>query len=219
MQTATHPPRNTAAHSFQKTPSLWPALVGLAFALLAGPLLAVPALKPPNIVLLVGDDWGFSDLGAYGSEIRTPNLDALAKSGMKFSNFHTAATCSPTRAMLLTGVDNHRNGLGAMHDLMPDEHRGKPGYLGHLSDKAVTLATMLKDQGYHTSIAGKWHLGGSPATLPNRRGFDRSFIQVNGSSDNWEQRPWVFTEKGEWYENGKEAKLPANYYSSRFIVD
>ena len=83
MQTATHPPRNTAVHSFWKTPSLLPALVGLAFALLAGPLLAAPALKPPNIVLLVGDDWGFSDLGAYGSEIRTPNLDALAKSGMK----------------------------------------------------------------------------------------------------------------------------------------
>ena len=219
MQTATDPPRNTAVHCFQQTPLHWLALAGLACALQSSPLLAAPALKPPNIVLLVGDDWGFSDLGAYGSEIRTPNLDALARSGMKFSNFHTAATCSPTRAMLLTGVDNHRNGLGAMHDLMPDEHRGKPGYLGHLADNAVTLATMLKDQGYHTSIAGKWHLGGSPATLPNRRGFDRSFIQVNGSSDNWEQRPWVFTEKGEWYENGKEAKLPANYYSSSFIVD
>ena len=177
------------------------------------------ATKAPNIVLLVGDDWGFSDVGAFGSEIRTPNIDALARSGMKFSNFHAAATCSPTRSMLLTGVDNHRNGLGAMKDLMPQEFRGKPGYLGYLGNNAITVAQLLKDKGYHTYVAGKWHLGHAPETLPPNRGFERSFIQAHGSSDNWEQKPWIFTENGEWFADGKPASLPKDYYSSKFITD
>ena len=84
----------------------------------------------PNIVVLVADDWGFTDLGAYGGEIATPSLDALARRGVKFSNFHVAATCSPTRAMLLTGVDHHRNGVGNMPETMPPEHEGRPGYAG-----------------------------------------------------------------------------------------
>ena len=164
-------------------------------------LAAKPASgKPPNIILLVGDDWGFTDLGVYGSEIRTPHIDALVRRGMKFSNFHVAATCSPTRAMLLTGVDNHRNGLGAMRDLMPKEFRGTPGYLGNLGSDAITVARRLQDGGYHTYVAGKWHLGHSQETLPSQRGFERSFMKANSSSDNWEQRPWIFTEKGEWFE-------------------
>ena len=183
------------------------------------PVCAGPADPGPNIVVIVGDDWGFTDVGAYGSEIRTPNLDGLATSGMMFSNFHAAAACSPTRSMLMTGVDNHLNGLGAMQDLMPDEQRGKPGYLGHLADNVVTVATMLRDRGYHTSISGKWHLGDTPGTLPPMRGFDQSFIQGNGSSDNWEQKPWLPNETGQWYENGKPANLPKDYYSSQFIVD
>ena len=180
---------------------------------------APKAPKAPNIVLLVGDDWGFSDVGAFGSEIRTPNIDALARSGMKFSNFHVAATCSPTRAMLLTGVDNHRNGLGAMEDLMPEENRGKPGYLGYLSNNAITVAQLLKDNGYHTYVTGKWHLGHKPGMLPPSRGFERSFIQAHGSSDNWEQKPWNFIEKSEWFADGKQASLPKDYYSSKFITD
>ena len=87
----------------------WPAilLIGHCFCMgIAG------ARTPPNIVVLVADDWGFTDVGAFGSEIATPHLDALAKRGAKFSNFHVASVCSPTRAMLLTGVDNHRNGVG-----------------------------------------------------------------------------------------------------------
>ena len=183
------------------------------------PVCAAPTDPGPNIVVIVGDDWGFTDVGAYGSEIRTPNLDGLATSGMMFSNFHAAAACSPTRSMLMTGVDNHLNGLGAMQDLMPDEQRGKPGYLGHLADNVVTVATMLRDRGYHTSISGKWHLGDTPGTLPPMRGFDQSFIQGNGSSDNWEQKPWLPNETGQWYENGKPANLPKDFYSSQFIVD
>jgi arylsulfatase/uncharacterized sulfatase len=180
---------------------------------------AQKAPKAPNIVLLVGDDWGFSDVGAFGSEIRTPNIDALARSGMKFSNFHVAATCSPTRAMLLTGVDNHRNGLGAMDDLMPEKNRGKPGYLGYLSNNAITVAQLLKDNGYHTYATGKWHLGHKPGMLPPSRGFERSFIQAHGSSDNWEQKPWIFIENSEWFDDGKQASLPQDYYSSKFITD
>lgn len=174
----------------------------------------------PNIVVLVADDWGYSDVGSFGSEIATPNIDTLAKQGMRFANFHVAASCSPTRSMLLTGVDNHRNGVGNMPETMPAEHEGKPGYSGALNDNAVTVASMLKDSGYHTYITGKWHLGKTADTLPNKRGFERSFIQADSGSDNWQERPYIFLyDKAAWFENGKEAHLPKDYYSSTFIVD
>ena len=101
------------------------------------------AASRPNIVVLVADDWGYSDVGAFGGEIATPNIDSLARAGMRFSNFHVAASCSPTRAMLLTGVDNHRNGVGNMPEAMPAVHEGRPGYGGVLNDRGVTLATLL----------------------------------------------------------------------------
>ncbi len=196
--------------------------IGLA-GLLAGLGLDCDAGEPParpNIVVLVADDWGYTDLGAYGGEIATPNLDALARRGVKFSNFHVAATCSPTRAMLLTGVDHHRNGVGNMPETMPPEHAGRPGYAGVLGDQAVTLATMLRDSGYHTSITGKWHLGKTPDTLPGRRGFERSFIQADSGSDNWENRTYMpLYDKAYWFEQDREVGLPANFYSSTFFVD
>ena len=96
----------------------------------AGSAVSAAPVQRPNIVVLVADDWGFSDLGAFGGEISTPNLDALAQRGMRFSNFHVAASCSPTRSMLLTGVDNHRNGVGNLREAMPTDHLGKPGYQG-----------------------------------------------------------------------------------------
>ncbi len=174
----------------------------------------------PNMVVLVADDWGFTDVGAYGSEIATPNLDEMARHGARFSNFHAAAVCSPTRSMLLTGVDNHRNGVGNMPETMPAEHEGKPGYAGTLNDNAVTLATMLKDNGYHTYITGKWHLGKTPDKLPGKRGFERSFIQADSGSDNWEKRSYMMLyDKAYWFEQGQEAELPADYYSSKFFVD
>ena len=97
----------------------------------------------PNIIVLLADDWGYSDVGAFGSEIKTPNLDALARRGAKFSNFHVSASCSPTRSMLLTGVDNHLNGVGNMRETIPQEHVGRPGYLSVLSDKVVTVASSV----------------------------------------------------------------------------
>ena len=199
----------------------WPS-IALA-VLLSGLGLGGRAAEPParpNIVVLVADDWGFTDLGAYGGEIATPNLDALARRGVKFSNFHVAATCSPTRAMLLTGVDHHRNGVGNMPETMPPEHAGRPGYAGVLGDQAVTVATMLRDSGYHTYITGKWHLGKTPDTLPGKRGFERSFIQADSGSDNWENRTYMLLyDKAYWFEQDREVGLPANFYSSTFFVD
>jgi arylsulfatase/uncharacterized sulfatase len=175
---------------------------------------------PPNIVVLVADDWSFGDIGALGSEIATPHIDSLARRGVTFSNFHVAATCSPTRAMLLTGADHHRVGVGNMPESTPVQHQGKPGYEGVLSDNALTLATLLRDQGYHTYITGKWHLGKTPDKLPQNRGFERSFIQADSGSDNWENRPYMMLyDRAYWYEDGKPATLPKDFYSSRFFVD
>ncbi|RFP13658.1 MULTISPECIES: arylsulfatase [unclassified Duganella] len=198
------------------------ALLGATALALACPQAAAEARpeRRPNIVVLVADDWGYSDVGAFGGEIATPQIDSLARRGMRFANFHVAASCSPTRAMLLTGVDNHRNGVGNMPEAMPAVHEGKPGYGGVLNDRVVTLATLLRDGGYHTYIAGKWHLGKTASTLPGRRGFERSYIQADSGSDNWEEKPYIFLyDKASWFEQDQPVHLPAGYYSSTLIVD
>ncbi len=195
--------------------------VGMAVAVsTGGDALAVPD-KRPNIVLLVADDWGFSDLGSFGGEIATPHLDALALSGTRFANFHVSASCSPTRAMLLTGVDNHRNGVGNLRETMPRAHLGQPGYLGSLSANVVTVSSLLKDSGYRTYVAGKWNVGSEPHNLPNQRGFDRSLVQGDTGSDNWEpdKRYLPHAAKVYWFEDGKEAVMPKTYYSSEYFVD
>ncbi len=175
----------------------------------------------PNIVVLVADDWGFSDVGSFGSEIATPNIDELARHGVRFANFHVAASCSPTRAMLLTGVDSHLNGIGNLRESMPQEHLGKPGYLGSLDTNVVTVATLLKDSGYRTYITGKWNVGSEPHNLPDQRGFDRSIVQGDTGSDNWvpTQRYLPHKAKVDWFEDGKDAVMPQEYYSSTFFVD
>ncbi|HMT43650.1 MAG TPA: sulfatase-like hydrolase/transferase, partial [Chakrabartia sp.] len=185
----------------------------------ASPAVAAPPAKP-NIVILLADDWGFSDVGAYGSEIRTPHLDALAAAGVRFSNFHVAGSCSPTRAMLQTGVISHRAGLGNMPETIPPAHRGKPGYDTHLNNRVVTLADQLRAGGYRTYLTGKWHLGHTPDTLPTARGYDRAFALSQSGADNFEEKPnLLLYQKADWSEDGKPAHLPKPYYSSTFVVD
>lgn len=197
------------------------ALSSAASAPQAAAKASKPTVKQPNIVVLVADDWGFTDLGAFGGEISTPHLDALAMRGMRFSNFHVAASCSPTRSMLLTGVDSHRNGVGNLIEAMPPEHVGRPGYQGSLNQNVVTVASLLQSSGYRTYITGKWNVGSEPYNLPNRRGFDRSLIQGDTGSDNWvpSQRYLPHSARVEWFEDGKDAVMPSEFYSSEYFVD
>ena len=180
---------------------------------------AEPAQRP-NIVILLADDWGFTDVGAFGGEIATPNIDALAAKGVRFSNFHVAGSCSPTRAMLQTGVINHRAGLGNMPETIPPEHLGKPGYEAQLNNRVVTIADQLRAGGYRTYLTGKWHLGHTPDTVPTARGYDRALALAQSGADNFEDKPnLLIYDKTAWSEDGKPVKLPKRFYSSTLIID
>jgi arylsulfatase len=140
----------------------------------------------PNILLIVADDLGYGDLGCYGGDIRTPNIDRLAALGLRFSRFHTAPLCAPTRAMLLSGNNNHVAGMGIQG--RPDENSpvfGQPGYEGHLSDRIIPLPALLKASGYRTYMAGKWHLGKAEAYSPKAKGFDRSYALLQGAANHF----------------------------------
>lgn len=194
----------------------------MLLALLALSLDTQAATNPrPNIVVLVADDWGMTDVGAFGGEISTPHIDQLAHQGVRFSNFHVAASCAPTRSMLLTGVENHRNGVGNLRETLPRAHRGQPGYQGSLIPNTVTVSSLLQDAGYRTYITGKWNVGSEPYNLPPQRGFERSIIQGDTGSDNWDpqQRYLPHSATVEWFENGQPASMPASYYSSTYFVD
>jgi arylsulfatase len=148
--------------------------------------------KLPNIVLILSDDAGFSDLSCYGGEIPTPNIDRLARGGLRFARFYTNARCSPTRASLLTGQYPHAVGVGDL--CRPQDETPYPGYLGYLNSQCRTLADVLRSAGYHTLMSGKWHLGGErlearrpaageAAKWPMARGFDRFFGLIHGWAD------------------------------------
>ncbi|MDP4765608.1 MAG: arylsulfatase [Pseudomonadales bacterium] len=176
--------------------------------------------RRPNIVLIVADDLGFSDLRSFGSEVATPNLDALAAAGVRFSNYHTAASCAPTRAMLMSGTDSHLAGVANMPESLPADQRGRPGYAGVLNEDIVTIADMLSDAGYHTYMTGKWHLGETAALLPSSRGFDRALALADSGADNWEQKPYIpLYAEANWYEDGKPTILPEDFYSSQYFID
>ena len=149
------------------------------------------AIARPNIVLLLADDLGFSDIAPYGSEISTPQLTALAKNGVSFTNYHTAANCAPARAMLLTGVDSHLAGVPNIPEMIPPAQQHADHYQGVLGQDVVTVATLLQTAGYHTYMAGKWHLGQTPDLLPSSRGFERTVALGDSGADNWEQKPYV----------------------------
>jgi arylsulfatase len=177
--------------------------------------------KRPNIVLILGDDLGFSDIGAFGSEIKTPNLDSLAMSGLRCTQFYTHASCSPTRSMLLSGVDTHLNGLGNMDEWTAPNQWGVDGYEGYLNNRVTTLPQLLKDSGYHTYMAGKWHMGKATNQIPAARGFERDFALLDGAGSYWDM--WNFTAvspKSTYTEDGRYlTKLPKDYYATKTYTD
>ena len=197
-------------------------LIPVTLGLLCPPVIAQQSSdRRPNIVLIVTDDMGFADIGAFGGEIATPNIDALAYDGVRFTNFYTHASCSPTRSMLLSGVDTHVNGLGNMSEWIAPNQKGQPGYEGVLNHDVVTLPALLKQSGYHTYMVGKWHLGKDPDKIPAARGFERDFSLLDGGGNYWgmmnvsaNSPRLVFTEDGRYL-----TSLPDDYYATRTYTD
>ena len=185
----------------------------------------------PNIMLIVGDDFGWSDIGAFGSEISTPNLDQLAKEGRIGMNYHTAPTCSPARDALLTGVDWHIGGLGNMYELIADNQAGipfgsgnKPGYETYLNDKVVTVQELLRDAGYNTLQSGKWHLSGNqtpftPGTSPYDRGFQYAYTLVGDSANHFNNGSIFPGGHTTFIENDTVVNRPNGTFSNELYTD
>lgn len=207
-----------------------PLLAKLCLPALALPLAftasAAEPAKRPNILLIVADDLGYTDLGAYGAEIATPNLDQLASTGVKMTSFYASPFCSPTRAMLMSGSDNHLVGFGDMAELITPEQKGKPGYEGNLNERVVPMAQVLKDAGYRTAMAGKWHLGVAEQFSPAARGFEQSYAMVMGGASHWGDQTGIVAmdpakpPKAIYRENGKAIDIPRDgFYSSEAFTD
>ncbi len=175
----------------------------------------------PNILLIVVDDVGFNDLGIFGSEIRTPNIDALARAGVMLTNYHVAPNCSPTRAMLFSGTDSHNAGLGNMAEDLAPNQKGNPGYEGYLNFRVAALSELLQDAGYNTYMTGKWHLGLTEETSPAARGFEKSFALLQGGAGAFDNMlPIIGPGKALYREDGvKLEKLPKGFYSTRFYTE
>ncbi len=194
-------------------------IVFVGFFFGSSPLLAQEKTRP-NILLIVVDDMGFSDISPFGGEIRTPNLDSLAKEGMIFTDFHTAPTCSPTRSMLISGTDNHLAGLGSMGEAIAPNQVGKPGYEGYLNDKVVSIATLLQDAGYFTAMAGKWHLGEEAEHDPYHRGFQKAFAMLQGGASHFDDEWMMYANYTPTYrEDGVQVHVPRGFYSTEFYTD
>ena len=171
------------------------------------------AKKRPNILLIVADDLGYSDIGAFGGEIDTPNLDGLAGQGVSFTNFHVTPGCATTRASLLTGVDHHLTGIGTFPNWTASNQEGKPGYEGYLNDGVVTLAESLKTNNYATFMVGKWHLSSKKKGAPHKRGFDRAWDYSKGIQD-------YFALYAKASENGVvQEEYPDDFYATRYMTD
>lgn len=206
----------------------------LAASALSGPLCvsaqdksaptAIPAAtRQPNFLLIVADDLGWSDLGAFGGEIATPNLDSIANGGVRFTGFHTAPTCSPTRSMLLSGVDNHQAGLGSMAETLQPDQTGQPGYEGYLNDRVASIAELLHEGGYRTLMSGKWHLGLTPERGPAARGFERSYALLQGLGNHFgadQNKAWKAIDAAPTYrDNGKLVTYPKGRFSADYFTD
>ncbi|SCU82344.1 LAFA_0C10638g1_1 [Lachancea sp. 'fantastica'] len=182
--------------------------------------------KKPNFLVIVADDLGFTDVGCFGGEIHTPNLDRLGQDGLRFSGFHTASACSPTRSMLLSGTDNHLAGLGQMAEYargFPEKFAGKPGYEGYLNFRVAALTEILSPE-YYTLISGKWHLGLDEPHWPDKRGFEKSFTLLPGAGNHYkfdiEEKnfmPFIYQENGRRLDVEKD--LPEDFYSTEYFTD
>lgn len=160
------------------------------------------------------------DFSAYGGEIATPTIDALADRGTRFTQYRTSPLCAPSRAMLLTGLDSHRTGIATIPEVLPPEQAAAPGYGMRLARGVTTVAEHLRNAGYRTLMTGKWHLGHGEGDLPSDHGFDRAFALDASGADNWSQAPYMpYYATAPWFEDGEPATLPEDFYSSRFIVD
>lgn len=209
-----------------KSKSFYPAILMMAVYAFSGCQSAEKkqeaAKVKPNILLIVADDLGFSDIGPFGGNINTPVLDSLANEARLFSNFHVLPTCSPTRSALLTGNDNHVAGLGIMEevDYPALHHMQLPGYAGYLSSQVVTIPELLRDSGYHTYMTGKWHLGEGAGRDPYYRGFEETFILGTGGGSHWNDRkPLAPPQRVEYTRNGIKVEPPADFYSSKNYTD
>ncbi len=178
--------------------------------------------KTPNILIIVADDMGWSDIGPYGSEIHTPSLDKMADSGLKFTQFYVNPACSPTRSSLMTGTDHHLTGMGTNAEILSEEQieNPKPGYEGYLNNRVVSVAETLKDSGYQTFMAGKWHLGEEEEHWPDKRGFHRSFALMQGGASHFGDEAWMCNNYYPIYaEDGVRTHTPDDFYSSTFYVN
>ena len=184
---------------------------------------AVNATTPqerPNVVLIVVDDMGYSDIGAFGGEIATPAIDALAAAGVKMTNFYVGPTCSPTRSMLMSGNDNHVAGLGNMNEALTPNQAGQPGYEGYMNDRVISVASLLQAAGYHTYMAGKWHLGEKPEHGPAKRGFEKSFTLLEGGASHFDDEWMMYANYTPTYrEDGVRTHVPRGFYSTEFYTD
>lgn len=189
------------------------------------------AQKKPNILLLVADDTAFGDIGAYGSEVHTPNMNKIANAGIRFTNFHVSPVCSVTRSMLFTGNDNIEVGLGSFDYSIYPPTKGKPGYEGHLTDNAVTISELLNDDGYEVYKSGKWHLGGGEGggKGPLGWGFTKEFGILSGGSNHWNDLAMTpdfhdpnglnVKRKEAWTLNGKPFDRPSGVYSGEIYTN
>ncbi|MDO1450178.1 arylsulfatase [Rhodocytophaga aerolata] len=178
------------------------------------------AAAKPNLIVILVDDLGFSDIGCYGSEISTPNLDKMAQGGLRLTQFYNTSRCCPSRAALLTGLYPHQAGVGSMN-----ANLGTPAYQGYLNKQSITIAEGLKTQGYFTALSGKWHIGNEPDQWPSARGFDRTFSLIGGTSNYFYPHPYKLRKDDFFILNGKkldnyltEAK-PDGYYLTNEITD
>lgn len=206
-----------------RLPKLFGALTATSvIALSSSPALTAFADdERPNFVIIVADDLGYSDIGSFGGEINTPNLDRLATEGVRFTNFYVGASCSPTRSMLMTGMDNHRVGMGNMYERTAPNQLDQTGYEGVLNLDAPTFAERLGELGYRTYMTGKWHLGHEPEYIPAARGFDRDFSLLNAAGSHFKiTGSRIENEKNEFTRDGVYTqRLPKNYYSTRTFTE